>query len=101
MPPLVTADWILKKAKAMPNITVQITTHTDGLGDELLPAEGDVVEDAGDARVGGELVGLGDVPAGAVGAVGEDADGQHAEGAADAVHGDGADRVVDLPCASR
>ncbi len=38
-----------------------------------------------------------EVPAGAVLAVGEDADGRHAEEAADAVHRDRADRVVDAP----
>ena len=42
---------------------------------------------------------VGAVPAGAVAAVGEDADGEHAEDAADAVDGDGADRVVDLELA--
>ena len=100
MPPFMTLFWILKKAKAMPKITVQIMTDADGLGAELaepsprsrspkIPVT--PLPDSAHVAVGGA------VPAGAVGAVGEDADGQHAEGAADAVDGDGAHRVVDAP----
>ena len=35
MPPFMTAFWILKKAKAMPKITVQMTSDAEGLGAEL------------------------------------------------------------------
>ena len=94
MPPFMTVFWILKKAKAMPNMTMAIVRHPIDLGAELAPAV-TAVDDAGDA-LGGRVRHDGAVPAGAVLAVGEDADGEHAEDAADAVHGDGADRVVDL-----
>ena len=91
-----TAFWILKNAKAIPKITVQITSAPIACDAELAEAELDVVEDAGDAVGVGCALGRA-VPAGAVLAVGEDADAQHAEDAADAVHRDRADRVVDAP----
>ena len=53
MPPFMTAFWILKKAKAMPKITVQIDEHADGLGAELAEPEAEVAtEDADDALAG-------------------------------------------------
>ena len=45
-----TAFWILKKAKAMPKITVQITSTPMACATELAEAQTRVaVEDAGDA----------------------------------------------------
>ena len=95
MPPFMSAFWILKKAKAMPKITVQIDERTDRLGAELTEPRLAVVEDAGDALADAAAPFVGAVPAGAVVAVGEDADAEHAEDAADAVDRDRADRVVD------
>ena len=92
MPPFVTLFWILKKAKATPKITVQMTSSAERLGAEL--AELAVDDALHRDRVAGAVGAA--VPAAAVAAVGEDADGEHAEGAAHAVDGDGADRVVDL-----
>ena len=74
----------------MPKITVQITTTPSAWAPSwpqspLMMPSTPSVSDA--------------VPAGAVAAVGEDADGEHAEGAAHAVHRDRADRVVDLQLA--
>ena len=74
----------------MPKITVQITSDAEHLGAELAGVAPEQALDALD---------VGAVPAGAVAAVGEQADGEHAERAVDAVHGDGAHRVVDLQLA--
>src|SRR5690606_7207906 len=75
----------------------------DELGDQLAAAVA-AVEDAGDTLgLAVDDVGGGAVPADAraagvdaVLAVGEDADEEHAEAAAHAVHRDGADRIIDL-----
>ena len=89
------AFWILKNAYAIPKITVQIDERADRLRSELTDAELEVVEDAGDAGRRRRRTLRRAVPAGAVLAVGEDADAEHAEEAADAVHRDRAHRVVD------
>ena len=68
-------------------MTVHRTTTPSELGAELAGVAPEQTLDALD---------VGAVPAGAVAAVGEQADGEHAERPVDAVDGDGADRVVDL-----
>src|ERR671911_3048033 len=69
--------------------------RADRLRSQLPETELQVVEDPGHAGRAGRRARFGQVPAGAVVAAGEDADGQHADDTSDAVHGDRADRIVD------
>ena len=90
-----TAFWILKNPYAIPKITVMIDERTDRLRSELPEPEVDVVEDAGDAAGRRRRTLRRGVPAGAVLTGREDADAEHTEDAADAVHRDRTHRVVD------
>ena len=68
-------------------MTVHSTDDADELGAQLAGVAPEQTLHAVD---------VGAVPTGAVAAVGEQSDGEHAERPVDAVHGDGADGVVDL-----
>ena len=95
-----TVFWILKKTKATPKITVQRTTIADELGDELAEAVTPRSCKMPVTPCRRRLV-VCAVPPGAVLAVGEHADAEDAEEAADAVHRDGADGVVDTSLSRR
>ena len=92
MPPLAFRDTVLDLEEGKGDAEDHRPDHDDAqqLGDELADVTPEQALDALAVRT---------VPPGAVLAVGEEADAQHAERAVDAVHGDGTDRIVDLQSA--
>ena len=95
MPPFIERVLDLEERERDPEDHGADRERTDRLRPELADAELEVVEDAGHTRRRRRRALGGEVPAGAVLTAGEDADGQHTEEAADAVHRDRTDRVVD------